>query len=254
MFTVFKTSCQYDCGLPNVSSGIPVCDCYPASGQIWCANKQLTEVPIFPQNFWYLDLSNNFISDFDSKRLLNFTVVILHNNPLNCTLVKDCKIKSHCQCASNFVPTKNSLDEVANPTLISKYEKNATVLTPKINETNGYYETLVTERVNDSSTVNLLALGTSTVMYNTSGFSIHKYVSQPTFCHSVSLIADDFNCLHLILICVGIFLTVIITAISCFIYYERKQKKDQRKSVFELEDINMQCNSMQVNSVKFHTL
>jgi hypothetical protein len=110
LFGLLKDSSQYECGSPARQPGVTVCDCYPASGLIWCANKKLTSIPIFPKhsNFWYIDLSNNLITEIDSHSLKNFTVVILYNNPLNCTVINDCRIKSHCECEPHIFTKENS--------------------------------------------------------------------------------------------------------------------------------------------------
>jgi hypothetical protein len=173
MFIGIKQSRQFECGLTAEKSTVLACDCYPAAGYIWCANKQLREIPVFPENFkfWYIDLSNNLISNIKNERLLNFSVVILHNNPLNCSIIHYCKIKSHCQCKAYISSTKSNLKQLFYSTII---ENNTT-----------YSGFLQTNTLNANTTPNSRFLKRTTSIENTTANSVlaHTASSSPILGH-----------------------------------------------------------------------
>ena len=91
------THCQDLCR----TSEMVDCLCYPTAGRILCANLNLHKVPSFvflPDSYWYIDLSNNQLSNIQPHQLDHFIEIDLRGNPVDCLnpMLNQKHIKSDC--------------------------------------------------------------------------------------------------------------------------------------------------------------
>jgi hypothetical protein len=100
MSLLSNVTSQDSCGFKSEGKKETECLCYPGIKKMLCTNQRLSEIPILPSGYIYVDLSNNLIEFVNLTRLMLFSSVILSDNPLNCSQSLPCKIKSHCVCSN----------------------------------------------------------------------------------------------------------------------------------------------------------
>jgi hypothetical protein len=71
-------------------------------------------------------------------------------------------------------------------------------------------------------------------MYN---IRVTKNKTQSWFCHSVSLLSKDFNCLHLCFICV--FVGIFVTGMTCVLCCRKRKRPQNKVPIFEMVEGNI---------------